>query len=333
MSTASPSGLPLGHAAISSDGTYRLVGLGPGDYRVKFDSCEQVGSDTYGLQYYRAAKRPGDATTVTVPSGGERTGVDATLEPGTSISGHVYGSSGTDAPLAGACVSVAVPSPDTGGVTFERRVSTDAAGAYAVHGLAAGVDYRVQFDRCNASGSAAYTSEWYDGQPSPQTAKAVTPTIASPAVGIDAHLGPAGSGGSPGAPAPGGTTGGQTTRPPATAPAITLSKLRAGKLGTVLRSGLKLPLSCSRSCDLAVKVTVAGRTAKKLHLAKKATETVVGSAGGKGTTARKNLRVRFAAKARKALGKVRSVRLVVTVVARDGTGPKRTTKRALILKR
>lgn len=111
------------------------------------------------------------------------------------------------------------------------------------------------------------------------------------------------------------------------------SRSRCSKLGTVLRSGLKLPLACSRSCDLAAEVTVAGRTAKKLHLARKATETVVGSARGKGTTARKNLRVRFAAKARKALGKVRSVRLVVTVVARDGTGPKRSTRRALTLKR
>lgn len=342
VSTASPSGMPLGNAAISSDGTYRLVGLAPGAYRVKFDSCEQRGSDEYGLQYFSTAKRPGDATTVTVSNGEDRGGVDATLEAGTSIRGHVYGTSGTDAPLAGACVSVAVPSTDPGGLTFERRVSTDAAGAYAVRGLAAGVDYRVRFERCNADGSPAYTSEWYDDQQFLQNATPVTPTIANPAVGIDAHLDLAGSGGFPGVTAPsgpagvgtpGGATGGPTTRPPEVAPAVMLSKLRTGRLGPVLRSGLKLPLSCSRSCDLAATVTVDGRTAKRLRLARKATETTVGSAGGKGTTARKNLRVRFAARARRALGKVRSVRLVVTVVARDGAGPKRTTKRSLILKR
>lgn len=112
-----------------------------------------------------------------------------------------------------------------------------------------------------------------------------------------------------------------------------MSTLRAGRLGTVLRSGLKVPLSCSRSCDLAVRATVASGTARKLHLSRRSGETVVGSARGKGTPARRTLRVRFASKARNALRKVASVRLVVTVVARDGAGPKRTAKRALTLRR
>jgi hypothetical protein len=116
-------------------------------------------------------------------------------------------------------------------------------------------------------------------------------------------------------------------------PTVALSAPRSGRLRAVLRSGLRVPVSCSRACGLRVRLTLEGRTAKRLRLARKAVETVVGSAVGTGGTARRDVVVRLSAKARKALARVRSVKLVVVVEAGDGPGPTRTVRRTVTVRR
>jgi hypothetical protein len=83
-----------------------------------------------------------------------------------------------------------------------------------------------------------------------------------------------------------------------------------------------------------IDVTVDGRTAKRLRLAKRATAVRV--AAGTATVAkgaRASASVRFTAKAKRALRRVRTVKAAVRVTATDAAGNARTSSRSLTLSR
>ena len=108
-----------------------------------------------------------------------------TLAQGTSISGHVYGGSDDSAPLAGVFVSAGPVGGSTDMSMPDFTVDSGPDGSYTIKHLRAGAGYTVSF---SPSPRSPHVSEFYDGQENAAEARTVTPTVAAPATGIDAHL-------------------------------------------------------------------------------------------------------------------------------------------------
>ena len=174
------SGAAVGATKTRADGTYTLLGLRPGSYRVGFDAS---GAGDYEPQYADGTSSLTTAAVTTLGASQAATGVDAELQPGGEISGTVTDAS-TGASLEG--VTVTVYDGKSLPVTM---VSTDATGAYTATGLAAG-SYTVRFDSEQAGD---YLPQSYPGQSPPATGSPVAVTAGQAATGIDAALAPGGS--------------------------------------------------------------------------------------------------------------------------------------------
>jgi large repetitive protein len=119
-----------------------------------------------------------------------------------------------------------------------------------------------------------------------------------------------------------------------TAPALAFRLASRQRLRTVLARGLRVSATCSERCTARVELTVDGRTAKRLRLSKRATKARV--AVGTATISRgatKSITVRFTAKAKRALGRARSVKVAVRVTATDAARNGRTRARSVTLAR
>jgi hypothetical protein len=187
-----------GTAEIDANGNYTVSGLSPGNYRVNFSDCD--GSTRNDLfQYYVSHSSPpyggtlkaSAATTITLTSQGTRTGVDIALAAATSISGTVYGGSGTSNPLQDICVGVQLVNESTSGPNTTGSATTDASGHYTINRLAPSPSaYYVTFSDCNTP--ATYTYAFYNSGGAASidrsTATPVEPTAADPATDIDANL-------------------------------------------------------------------------------------------------------------------------------------------------
>jgi uncharacterized repeat protein (TIGR01451 family) len=114
-----------------------------------------------------------------------------------------------------------------------------------------------------------------------------------------------------------------------TPPALTLVIAARQKLLTALRRGLRATAGCSEACAIRVKLLIAKKLARKLKL-----PIVVGKAtknlAAAGTT---NLVVKFTAKAKRKLAKLRSVRLTLELLAADPAGNAATARKAVTLRR
>ena len=173
-------------AFVSATGAYEIGGLTGGDYTVSFYDC--------GARNDLSQVLPG---TVKVVLGQSTLDVNVTLQPATSISGHVYGGAGTGTPLGGICVLATRSATDQ---SFTEEVYTAADGSYTFDHIVPSDSYTVQFDNplpgigCTVSGVGVdYAGQFYNGVDNAAQAAPVTATVALPAVGIDAHL----SGGGP----------------------------------------------------------------------------------------------------------------------------------------
>jgi hypothetical protein len=178
-----------GYATTDSSGNYTIGALAPGPYDVKFEDCDYSGNHPRNdlPQYYHDQPASTTAEPVLLSAKQEQTGIDASLQPATSISGHVYGSSDTSKPLAGICVEASATS---GGDGFGSSSSTETAssGSYTLLHLEPSTGYKVEFYECSGyTYESAYESQYYDGASESSSADTVTPT-ASPTAGIDAHL-------------------------------------------------------------------------------------------------------------------------------------------------
>jgi hypothetical protein len=123
------------------------------------------------------------------------------------------------------------------------------------------------------------------------------------------------------APAAGGGSSSGATPPPPAAPGpqapapralgLTLSLVPA-KLRTLIAKGLGVKGNCGEDCTVTIKLVISSKDAKRLKL-----RTTIGSVKGKGGT---TLKLRLSSKAKKALARLRSIRvkLVATAVAPDG---------------
>jgi uncharacterized surface anchored protein len=172
VEAAEGGGAPL-TTTTGEDGTYSVAGLAPGKYLVGFEPAEAQ----YLGQYYDEAEDAGSANQVTVGAGASVEGIDAALAESATISGDVS-SARTGSPIAGAEVSVR----STGG-GVARTATSGEDGSYSVTGLPAG-SYAVEF---SAEGEG-YLSQFYDDEPSVESAQTLTITAGQSIGGVDAAL-------------------------------------------------------------------------------------------------------------------------------------------------
>jgi len=130
-----------------SDGSYRVTGLHPGDYKVR------AFKQGFAREYYDNVFYSNQATIIHVTTTEEITGIDLILTEGGSISGYVYNNE-TGEPIEGADILVC-PSKYVSDDGF--WAITDPNGNYIVEGLTLGI-YKIW-----AGGLPAYIPKFYDG--------------------------------------------------------------------------------------------------------------------------------------------------------------------------
>ncbi len=174
-----------GHCvSTGAGGEYTISSLPTGSFNVTFSpgyACgpEECASQNYVRQYYDGKSSFGEADPVSVTAGSTHSGIDAEMERGGKISGHV-----TDAITAEPLGSVQVCASPTAGEETEICDETNIAGAYTVQGLPAG-SYRVRF---SPSYSSNLLSQYYDGRSSIGEADPVSVTAGSTHEEVDAAL-------------------------------------------------------------------------------------------------------------------------------------------------
>jgi carboxypeptidase family protein len=132
-------------AVTGAGGRYTLDGLGTGPYQVWFATGCGVKGNYIGSRYGR----------VRASVGRTRTGVNAFLPPGATISGTVTSSQADGAPVSGICVNLAGPSATT-------SATTGKSGRYSIDRLTSGSYYVYFTGGCGNSGS--YAPQFFDDQ-------------------------------------------------------------------------------------------------------------------------------------------------------------------------
>ncbi len=171
-------------ATTDASGNYTIADVPTGDYAVSFSDCASS-SRNDEAQTYGEGSEPGGEP-VLVRADLATTGVSVQLTAAASISGHVYSGPGTASPLAGACVYASDAASRDDGATGEAITAAD--GSYTVRHIESGLAYTVEFDPSCAGKSSANDAPSYYGGATSNLATPVTPTLATPATGIDGHL-------------------------------------------------------------------------------------------------------------------------------------------------
>ena len=172
VSAASTTGASGGSATTSAAGTYTITGLPPATYRVHFMPC--VGSSSTLLaEYYNDAATIDESDPFSLAIGESRTGVDAALATGATISGHVTDSGTPANNLANVCVTA--EAIDAG--LSDGTATTNASGNYSIGGLRPGA-YKVHFAPCYSPFTPYpnVVAEYYDGASSFESAQTVNLT-------------------------------------------------------------------------------------------------------------------------------------------------------------
>jgi hypothetical protein len=115
-----------------------------------------------------------------------------------------------------------------------------------------------------------------------------------------------------------------------TAPKLRLSVPAKQKLAVVLKRGLKLRVGCDEACRSQVTLRLDGKAAKAHRLTKRRVVTTVAT----GNTAKAGIvTVKFTARARKALKRVKRLKLTVNAQAFDALGNRAGVKRTVTITR
>jgi hypothetical protein len=150
----------LDYVTTANDGTYTLSTIPAGSYTLQFEADD---GQNYVTQCWNDEPCvPGGNTYFTVADGQALTGYDAQLAAGASISGTVDGADNSGVGLSGIQVTAQSNEGSFG------SASTDPTGNYTITGLAPGT-YEVQF-----SGSGNYLTQWWNDQPTQETAAKLT---------------------------------------------------------------------------------------------------------------------------------------------------------------
>jgi hypothetical protein len=124
------------------------------------------------------------------------------------------------------------------------------------------------------------------------------------------------------------------TPPDTTAPVTSIAPVAGQKLRAVRAKGLKLILTSSEAGKITVKAFVSKATARRLKLKRKPRRLVlIGSAQRSMQAGSNSITVTLTSKAKKALRRVRKIKLSLVTVATDNAGNRRTQSRTLTLRR
>jgi hypothetical protein len=173
------------------DGSYLLDELEPGEYGIEFWPYES-GQNLIG-QFYDHRSRWEEADPVVVEEGETVSGIDAVLDPGATISGHVYA-----AATGGALEEIPVCAIEV--VSGELWVCdwTRPDGNYELPFLSSG-QYKVVFsidfeewyeEEFEEEESDGFPTEFWNEQSTLAAANAISVATGQNVTGIDAHLGP-----------------------------------------------------------------------------------------------------------------------------------------------
>ena len=158
-----------------SDGTYALGGLPSIDVRIQFRDCT---GGPYLSQWYSSQSDFNSSTPIVLTPGAVRSGIDAQLGTGTSVSGTVTDSGGNPIPNVGVSVN---PPTGSGASAYAQ---TDPSGHYTTNALPPG-SYVVQFQS-----TPTYAGEYWNDKLSRDQADPITiaPGDAPVHGGVDAVL-------------------------------------------------------------------------------------------------------------------------------------------------
>jgi hypothetical protein len=152
-----------------ANGNYDIDSLSAGDYRV------DIRADGWAREYYNDIRNWSSATRVPVTAGTTTSNINFVLEPGGSISGHVYQTDGVT-PIPNMAVSLDGPG-------FGDGTCTDQNGAYTLNNVAYGVDWRVRAAPAGdnwCGGSTGYASEYWHETTSWDSATTLTLSVGMP---------------------------------------------------------------------------------------------------------------------------------------------------------
>jgi len=191
-----PRGLTLNGTQTAANGSYAVGQLRAGNYVVQFaGGCGNPGS--YAPQGYHGTNVNAPQQ-VAVGAAQQLTGINATMQPGATISGRVTSGSGTG--LRNVCVFVTTPGlaenpgviiigpgPFVAGVDF---ATTGSGGRYQVSDLQPG-QYELAFAGCGAKGNLV--TQWYSGRPGAGPAAIISAGARRPTAGLDVAMQPGGA--------------------------------------------------------------------------------------------------------------------------------------------
>ncbi len=186
-------------ATTGPDGSYSIQRLSPGSgYEVGFGGgCGNQGS--YAPQFYPGQVNLAAARSFSLSVGEIKTGVDASLAPGGTVTGTV--TNAARARLSGVCIAIVAPadlSPNYQNlfVAFNPMVSLDLgasaqslSGSYEIRNVAPGL-YYATFSPCNGTG---YGPQWFPEQSAFARADLISVGAGAITAGINAALQRSGS--------------------------------------------------------------------------------------------------------------------------------------------
>lgn len=148
-------------ATTGADGTYTIVGLVAGSYRVQFmtyyEGFAHVG------EFYPDAYLQDDAVPLAVAAGADVVGIDAALARAVSISGSIVDTGGEGLGSA----SLSIRDTAGGNPAVHGGVEVDPDGTFRIFGLRAGT-YTVSFS------APWHVSEYYDDATTPEAATPIS---------------------------------------------------------------------------------------------------------------------------------------------------------------
>lgn len=196
--TVSASGKSYGYGTLKKNGSYEIVGLEPGDYRVQFATTTYWTESNPNVrpnlitEYYDNAETYDAAKVVTLTKGKTTSGINATLEKGATITGKVSLPAGVPAGWMSS-ISIGASLMTGNGSSAHGDIADD--GTYTITGVRPG-EYRVSFAAFSTWWNPAtqqsepvnLISEYYNDAKSYSSAQPVTVTAGATISKIDATL-------------------------------------------------------------------------------------------------------------------------------------------------